>query len=70
MKSNVGNLDRVIRFSFGLMILALGLFFESWWGLIGLILLATAAAGWCPAYRLLGLSTEKSSPTGHEAETT
>jgi hypothetical protein len=28
-----------------------------WWGLIGIVPIATALAGYCPLYALLGLST-------------
>lgn len=57
MQRNVGNIDRVIRLVAGLVVILLGLYFGSWWGLIGLVLLATAAIGWCPLYVPLGLST-------------
>lgn len=57
MTRNMGSLDRGIRFALGLGILGAGLYFESWLGLIGLVPLATAAVGWCPAYLPFGLST-------------
>lgn len=58
MKANVGGLDRILRFVVGAALLALtasgaiGL-----WGLIGIVLVATAAFRFCPAYRLVGLNT-------------
>ncbi len=60
MKHNVGMLDRGIRILLGLALLAV--FFRAdgparWVGLVGLVPLVTAAAGWCPLYGLLGLST-------------
>ena len=57
MKSNVGGIDRTLRIVIGLAVLATGLYFKSWWGLVGLVPLLTAALGWCPAYLPLGLST-------------
>lgn len=57
MNRNIGKTDRIIRIVLGLLIVALGLLFGSWWGLVGLIPLLTATVRWCPAYRLLGLST-------------
>jgi hypothetical protein len=57
MKSNVGGLDRGIRIVAGLAILAAGLYFKSWWGLVGLVPLATGTLRWCPAYLPLGIST-------------
>jgi hypothetical protein len=34
----------------GIVIVAAGVFFQSWWGLIGLIPLVTSIFAWCPAY--------------------
>ena len=60
MKSNLGIGDRWIRVMVGLGILALGLIFQSWWGLIGLLPLATAAVGYCGLYSICGLNTDRS----------
>jgi hypothetical protein len=57
MKKNIGSTDRWIRIIIGLGILALGLAFKSWWGLLGLLPLATAAIGYCGLYTLLGVNT-------------
>ena len=59
MTKNIGKLDKTIRIIVGVVILALGLWLKSWWGLIGLLPIATALAGWCPPYSLLGISTNK-----------
>jgi len=57
MKSNVGGLDRGIRILAGLAILAAGVYFKSWWGLVGLVPLATGVLRWCPAYLPFGISS-------------
>ena len=57
MTCNVGKNDKVIRVVLGLILIALGFYFNTWWGAIGLIPLATAALGWCPVYLPFGLST-------------
>jgi len=57
MKLNVGNIDRWVRIVLGLAIGAAGLYFKSWFGLVGLIPLATALVGWCPLYAPFGIST-------------
>lgn len=57
MQCNVGKTDRIIRAVVGLVLIILGVIFNSWWGAIGLIPLATAAVGWCPAYFPFGLSS-------------
>jgi hypothetical protein len=59
MKSNIGSADRIIRVVIGLGIGALGIAFRSWWGLLALIPLATAAIGTCPLYLPFGISTKK-----------
>ena len=57
MKLNVGNTDRWTRIILGLAIGAAGLYYKSWFGLIGLIPLVTAAVGWCPLSAPFGIST-------------
>lgn len=57
MKTNVGFIDRVIRVIVGCALLGAGYYFHSWWGLVGLLPLLTAAFGFCPAYLPLGLNT-------------
>lgn len=57
MTANVGTVDRVLRALVGLALLALAVFGGHWWGWIGVIPLVTALVGFCPAYRLVGLST-------------
>jgi len=58
MTSNVGGMDRVLRIAAGALLLALGAFGPlGWWGLVGLVPLATGLMRWCPAYTLLGVNT-------------
>lgn len=60
MKANVGTLDRALRVIAGLLLIALSLFgVIGLWGWIGVVPLATGLFSFCPAYRLLGLSTCK-----------
>jgi hypothetical protein len=56
--TNVGTLDRAIRIVLGLALISLTFVGpHSLLGLVGLIPLATGLVGFCPLYRLLGLST-------------
>jgi len=57
MKSNVGGIDRTLRFIVGLGVLGAGTYFKSWWGLVGLLPILTATVRFCPAYLPFGLST-------------
>ena len=57
MKCNVGTTDRIIRVLLGLVVIALGIYFNSWWGALGAIPLFTAAISWCPLYAPFGLSS-------------
>jgi len=59
MTCNMGKGDRTIRGILGIIALAAGLYFRSWWGLVGVILLGTALAGICPAYIPFGINTGK-----------
>ena len=63
MKTNLGGIDRILRLILGVALIAatltgaIGL-----WGWIGVVPLVTGAAGWCPLYRLLGISSCSVSP--------
>jgi Protein of unknown function (DUF2892) len=58
MEPNVGQTDRIIRIVAGLALLSLVFVGpQTWWGLVGLVPLATAFINFCPAYRLLGVNT-------------
>jgi hypothetical protein len=57
MSRNVGGLDRMIRIVAGLVLLALSFGPLGWWGLIGVVPLATGLIRWCPAYAPFGLNT-------------
>lgn len=60
MKANVGSIDKILRVLVGIALLTLVFVLEGparWLGLIGIVPLATAAFGFCPAYALFGLST-------------
>jgi hypothetical protein len=57
MKKNIGTTDKVIRFVIGLGIAAAGIYFQSWWGLLAIIPIATALISFCGLYTLLGIST-------------
>lgn len=59
MNCNVGSTDRVIRIVIGLGIAIGGIIFESYWGLIGVVVLATAIFRFCPAYLPFGIKTNK-----------
>lgn len=57
MIQNVGNAERVVRVVAGLAICGAGVYFHSWWGLIGLGPIATGAMGYCPPYQVFGINT-------------
>jgi len=71
MKTNIGNTDRRIRVIIGLGILALGFAFKSWWGLIGLIPIATALVRYCGLYSACGMNTTETArrDTAHTSQT-
>jgi len=57
MKRNVGSVDRLVRIVLGLIIAIVGVVFDSWWGLIGIIPLATGLFNFCPLYLPFKIST-------------
>lgn len=62
MKTNVGNVDKIVRYVIGIILLLLIFILKGnarYWGLLGLIPILTAAFGFCPLYRIFGISTAK-----------
>jgi hypothetical protein len=63
MVRNESNVDRTVRGLVGAVLLIAWV--AGWWtgtlavvlGVVGIVLLATAAAGFCPLYRVFGIST-------------
>ena len=62
MHANVGTTDRIVRLALTVVLFAI--FFVvpgplHWVGLLGIVTLVTAFAGYCPLYSVLGLTTHK-----------
>jgi hypothetical protein len=57
MKVNVGRTDRIGRLIAGIAIIGAGLYFQSWWGLIGIVPLVTGSIRFCPLYAPFNFST-------------
>lgn len=57
INKNIGSVDRVIRVIIGLAIGAAGLYYNSWWGLVGIVPVVTAFLRFCPLYCPIGLNT-------------
>jgi hypothetical protein len=65
MSLNVGVVDRVIRIVLGLALLSLVFVGpKTMWGLIGIVLLATAWMSFCPLYAVFGWSTRSKQAGG------
>ena len=50
---NFGLADRFIRTLIAIVIASIGGYYESWWGLLAIIPLAQALAGWCPTLQII-----------------
>jgi hypothetical protein len=59
LQCNVGTVERKLRVIAGVAILAIGVYYGSWLGLIGLMPIFTGSSGYCPAYVPFGVSTAK-----------
>jgi len=63
MNKNVGTLDKILRVVIGILLIAFALPLGfpqtgwNWTGWIGVIPLLTAVIGFCPLYRIVGIST-------------
>ena len=57
MNCNMGTTDRIIRLIIGAVVAVLGFYYKSWWGLLAVIPLITAAIGFCPLYIPFKIST-------------
>lgn len=65
MQSNVGGIDKALRIGAGLLLLVLAaLGIGTPWTWIGIVPLATGLVNFCPAYRLFGFSTCRSTGGG------
>ena len=61
MTKNAGTIDRAVRAIAGIALIALAFTGSiGVWGWIGIVPLATALIGWCPAYTVFGINTCKS----------
>ena len=62
MTLNMGNIDRILRALVGVALIAAafgayGVAYQSVWGWIGIIPLATGLLGYCPVYSMFGFKT-------------
>ena len=67
MKCNMGKTDKVVRIVIGVVIAVLGIAFKSWWGILAVIPLGTAVAGWCALYVPFKISTAKKETAAKKA---
>lgn len=60
MEKNIGSLDKVIRVLVGVLLLALVFVGpQTAWGWLGVPVILIALFGWCPLYKVLGVSSCK-----------
>ncbi|MDX2257646.1 MAG: DUF2892 domain-containing protein [Hyphomicrobiaceae bacterium] len=58
MITNIGTTDRILRIVAGLALISLAFVGpQTPWGWIGIVPIATALIGWCPAYMPFGINT-------------
>jgi len=59
MNKNIGKIDRYARIAVGALLIIWALTGGPIWAWIGVVPLATALMGYCPAYSLIGMNTGK-----------
>jgi len=57
MKCNIGRTEQIVRIAVGGVIVILGIYFKSWWGIIGIVPIITGSIRYCPISHILGIST-------------
>lgn len=59
IERNVGRVDQAIRVAMGLAMVSMPFWApeSGYWGLLGLLPLASAVTGFCPSYQLFGVRT-------------
>jgi len=58
MKANVGTIDKVLRLVGGAALISIVFVGpQTPWGWIGIVPIATALIGWCPAYSIFGINS-------------
>ncbi|WP_293265508.1 DUF2892 domain-containing protein [Neptunomonas sp.] len=61
MEKNIGSVDKILRILVGLALIALAVVGpQIVWGWIGVPFILIALFGWCPIYKILGVSSCKS----------
>lgn len=60
--ANVGGIDKNLRIVVGAAIIGAGVYFQNYWGAVGLIPLITGLINWCPLYPIFGINTCSSAP--------
>lgn len=61
---NVGRMDASIRVVVGFIIIVLGMVYQSWWAILGLVPILTASFNVCPLYSILKINTRKHEHAG------
>ena len=57
MKCNIGRAEQIVRIVIGVAVVLLGLYYKSWWGVIGIVPIITGLIRYCPVSDVLGIST-------------
>jgi hypothetical protein len=59
LQKNVGGLDRIARIVLGILIVSVAIYYESLWGILGLVMLGTGTLRSCPLYSPFRISTHR-----------
>ncbi len=60
MKKNLGEIDRMLRIFLGWAIMFAGIYFNTWWGIVGGIIFLTSIFAFCPIYFSMGINSKES----------
>ncbi|MEH6579539.1 MAG: DUF2892 domain-containing protein [Amphritea sp.] len=66
MEKNIGSVDKALRILVGLVLIALVFVGpQTLWGWMGVPVILIAVFGWCPLYKILGVSSCKKCSTNN-----
>ena len=60
MEKNIGKTDKTFRVLIGVLIAAIGYYYDIWWlYLVALLPIISVVTGYCPPYKWFGMNTNK-----------
>ncbi|MBE2281619.1 MAG: DUF2892 domain-containing protein [Ignavibacteriaceae bacterium] len=56
MVKNVGSKDKIVRILISIVLTGAGIYFQTWFALLGVLPIFSVVTGWCPLYSIFGVN--------------